>query len=196
MEGIQLGLKRKRRGESLKIIFIRSPTLRLEEKLVGILVRKNPQFVLDARTVSRTPAVDHSGKQRGILETRTEDVMDLTVGVKDETRHLGCPVLDGRQVRQEGELVRLFVSDLDGKRRSVYGGYVDPGRGSRLHPFGRDTHRSELFGQSMRREFADAAAFELGASDEQLAVKECSGGQNNRPRLENRPCSRTYSRDF
>ena len=88
MKRIQLGLERQGRGESLKIVFGSVPALRLEEQLVGILVFKNPELVLYARTISRTLAGDLSGKKRGLIETGTEDIVNLLVGVKDIARHL------------------------------------------------------------------------------------------------------------
>ena len=88
MKRIQLGLERKGRGESLKIVFGSIPALRLEEQLVGILIFENPELVLDARTISRPLAGNLSGKKRGFIETGTEDIVNLLVGMKDIARHL------------------------------------------------------------------------------------------------------------
>ena len=84
------------------------------------------------------------------------------------------------------EKVLHGVAELDRKLGRVDRGDVDPGRRPRLHPVGRQPVLDELLGQSVRRRLADAASLHLVAADEKLARQEGPGGQDNRPRLENR----------
>ena len=60
MQSFHLDVQWKGRREALKIILIRSPTLRLKEELVLSLVRKSSELILDARTIARSDTFDHS----------------------------------------------------------------------------------------------------------------------------------------
>ena len=63
-------------------------SFRFQEKLMGIVLRKDPEFVFYARTISRTSAMDHTGKERRSVETGTKDIMDFFVGMENEAMHL------------------------------------------------------------------------------------------------------------
>ena len=100
VQRIHLDLEGKRRGEPLQIILVGPPPLRLKEKLVRIVLRKYPQFVLYAGTVARAAAMDQTGKQRRIFKAGAEDLMDTVVRVQDIARHLPTPLLlDRRRFR-------------------------------------------------------------------------------------------------
>ena len=114
-----------------------------------ILVRKDAEFVLNTRTITRSPAVDHSSKERGFIETAAEYVMNLLVGMKDIARHLGRSILHGGKIRKERKLIRLVIAVLSDERIRINGRNVDTRGSPGLHPFGGDTHRSELFGQTV-----------------------------------------------
>ena len=187
MEGLQLHVQRQRGGESLQVVFVGPPAFRLQEKLMGVVVRKHPELVFDARTITRAAPVNHAGEQRRLVKAGPQDFVDAFVGVQDETIHLRLPLpLDGRRFRQKREAGRIRIAGLDGKLRCVDGRNVDARRGPRLHPVGDKSAFDELFRQSVRRRLADPPSLHLVTADEEFARKEGSGGQNNRLRPKNR----------
>ena len=121
MKGFQLGIKGQGRGKTLQIILVRSPTLRLEEKLVRILVGKYPELVLDTGTITRPAAVYHSCEKGRLVKTASEYVVNLFIGMENVARHLRSSVLYRRQIGEEGELVRLLISWLTDQRIGIDG---------------------------------------------------------------------------
>jgi hypothetical protein len=91
---------------------------------------------------------------------------------------------------------RFFVSDLLEKSGSIDRIDIYPRGSSCLHPPCHKSKRYELFGQSVRGEFTDPAAFKGSESDEKLSVQEGPGGQDNGLRFKNRPGIRTDSADY
>ena len=66
MKRIKLDLERERRRETLEIIFIGVSTFRLEKEKVRIFIRKGPDLIFNARTVTRSLSMNHSSKHRGL----------------------------------------------------------------------------------------------------------------------------------
>ena len=197
VERVELDLQRKRRGETLEIVFVGPATLGLEEKLVGAVVRKDAEFVLDARTIARSATVDHPREERRISETRTQDLVHPLVRMQDIALHLGLPFrLDGGGFGQERETRGVRVAGLERKPGSIDRGDVDPGRRPGLHPVRPDPGFDELLGQTIGSLLADPPSFHHRASDEETAGQEGPGGQNNRLRLENCPCQCTDAANF
>ena len=100
MKGFHLNIERKRRRESLKIIFVRSPTLRFKEKLMFCLVCKGPQFIFNARTVTRSDTRNHSREKRRVSESASQYVMNFLIGMNHKTWHLRSSVLGSREERK------------------------------------------------------------------------------------------------
>ena len=196
VQSIQLDIQRKRRRETLEIIFIGVTPLWFEEKLMRVFVRENPKLVFDAWAVPRTTAGDHSGEHRRILEARPQDVVNFLVRVKDEARHLTPPPLCRRRNIKIREFFRLAVAKLLKKSRSVNRRNINSRRSPRLHPTGPKTKTDELLSQSMRRQLPYPASLESCAAYEHPTIQERSGGQNNRPRFENCPGICLDSADF
>ena len=89
-----LHLEGKRRRESLKIILVTSGTLRLKEKLMGIVVRKHPELILYAGTIARTATVNDTGKKRRLRKALAKSFVDFLVGMQDKAVHLRGTGLD------------------------------------------------------------------------------------------------------
>ena len=94
LQRTHLHLEGKRRRESLKIILVTSGTLRLKEKLMGIVVRKHPELILYARTIAWSAAVNNTGKKRRLRKTLAKSFVDFLVGMQDEAVHLCRTGLD------------------------------------------------------------------------------------------------------
>jgi hypothetical protein len=207
VHGLQLDLLRKRRGEALKVVFGVVAAFRLQEKLVGILVGKGAELVLDTRTIARSATMDNAREERRPVETSAEDIMDLLVRMEDVAVHLrerflhaasglgrNDSGLNRRRNIKEGEAGGTVIADLDRKLRKVEGADVDAWGCSGLHPGGRDTELGDLVGDPISRRLADAPAFEGVGADKHPTVQEGSGGQNNGPRMENCPGNCTDAR--
>ena len=81
-EGLHLHIERQRRGETLKIILICIPPLRLDEELMGVAAGEGMELVLDRRTVTRPDSLDAARKERRLVEPALEDRMNLFVGMR------------------------------------------------------------------------------------------------------------------
>ena len=163
---------------------------------MGVVLGKHPELVLYARAVARALTVDDAGEKRRVPESGSEYLVHLLVGMENIAFHLIAIFLDGGRNVEEGEAVGLLVSELDGKGGGNYRSNVDAGRGAGLHTTGSQAELHELVRQSIGRFLPYPSSFRNIAADEDLAAEEGPGGQNKRPRLENRPCIRADSADF
>ena len=161
-----------------------------------ILIRENSEFILYARAVARTAAMNDSREKRRVFEAFAQSVMNLLVSVENITGLLLALALDLGFDRQEGETLRIRIAELQKKRGGVHSRYVYSRRRAGLHPVCPDTKTFELLGQTVRGLFSDAAADQLLATDKKLSSKEGSGSQNNRLRIKNRPGFSTNSDNF
>ena len=193
---LQLYFQRQGRGEALEIILGRMGTLRFQEKLMGVLIGKGAELILDTGTVAGTAALDHPRKERGTVEAGSENLVNLLVGVKKITVHLLAGLLDGRRDVEVRKAFWLRVSGLTKEFGGVDGTDIDARGSSGFHPGRRNSERSELVGNSVRSFLTDPASFERMLADVHLSVQEGSGGQNNRPRMENCPCNCTDARNY
>ena len=178
----------------MQVILVIVPAFRLQEQLVGILVGKGAELVLDARAIARAATMDQPCEQGRAVEAGAKDIMDGLVRMKDVAVHLRGTTLNGGRDIQEREAGGVGVADLDRKIRQVHRTDVDPRGSAGLHPSGRNAERRELVGDMICRELADAPPFERVRADEHLPVQEGPGGQNNRLRFENCPGNRTDAR--
>ena len=192
----QLDIQRQRGGKTLKVILMGGATLRFEEELVVVVLRKDPEFILDTGTVAGTTAADQTVEKRGVLEPGTEHFVHSRIGVEDIAVHLLLSTLDGRGNREERKTLGFRITFLSEEPGRIDRGYVDPRRSSGFHPVGLDAEGHELGRQSMRGKFAYPSSLEDRASNKEPPLKEGSGRQDNRLRMKNCAGRRTDARDF
>ena len=105
-----------------------------------VLVREYPKLIFYARTVSRSPSVNQTGKQRRVSETGSKSIMYFLVSVQDIARHLlRLGSLHRRWNVGVRETTRLGITELEFKPFGMNGCYVDSRRSSGFHSVGSDT---------------------------------------------------------
>ena len=158
LDGVQclpLNVPGQRRGEPVQIIFVGRTTLRLEKKLVLVLIGECVELVLDTRAITGTDPPDRTVEKRRIAETLPQNVMHLLRSIDQKARKL---ILHRMRIGRKREFRGIFIPVLRFQNFEIDRPRIESRRGPGLHPAGFETHRHERFGHSVRSRIPRTAA--------------------------------------
>ena len=158
LDGVQclpLNVPGQRRGEPVQIIFVGRTTLRLEKKLVLVLIGECVELVLDTRAITGTDPPDRTVEKRRIAETLPQNVMHLLRSIDQKARKL---ILHRMRIGGKGKFRGIFIPVLRFQNFEIDRPRIESCRGPGLHPAGFETHRHERFGHSVRSRIPRTAA--------------------------------------
>ena len=170
--------------------------LGFQEQLMGILPGKSAKLILDARTITRSLTVNHTGKERGTVKAGPENLVHSFVRMKEVAVHLLPASLNGGGHVEIGESLRVDIAFLTGQLGKVDRTDIETRRSARLHPLHRNSLGGELIGNSIRGFLANAPTFKRMLADVHPTVQEGSGSQNKGPSVENCPGSCTDAGNY
>ena len=81
----ELDIGGERCAHPVRIDQVGAQTFRLEEHLVPVAVAEAVDLVLDRRTIARPWPLDLTGKQRGSVQPRTDDIVRTHIRSRDPT---------------------------------------------------------------------------------------------------------------